>query len=91
VLGQAVKRNINRFPSDFMFRLSKDEFEDWKSQNVTSSWGGRRTIPFAFRARAAESGDKNWIIRKNSSVLACQLGFSCNGNTFLLHFFSEIA
>jgi hypothetical protein len=41
-LNQAVKRNIDRFPSDFMFQLSKEEFENLKSQFVTSSWGGIR-------------------------------------------------
>jgi len=44
----AVKRNIERFPKDFMFQLSKDQFEILKSQSVTSSWGGRRTPPYAF-------------------------------------------
>lgn len=49
VLVQAVKRNIDRFPSDFMFQLSKSEFEDLKSQIVISSWGGaRRSRPYAF-------------------------------------------
>ena len=50
VLNQAVKRNIDRFPSDFMFQLSKDEFENWKSQIVTSNSDkmGLRKIPFAF-------------------------------------------
>lgn len=48
VLNQAVKRNLDRFPDDFMFQLSKDEWEHLKSQSVTSSWGGRRTPPFAF-------------------------------------------
>lgn len=48
VLVQAVKRNIDRFPDDFMFQLSKDEFKNLRSQIVTSSWGGRRTPPFAF-------------------------------------------
>jgi hypothetical protein len=47
-LVQAVKRNIDRFPDDFMFQLSKDEFTNLKSQIVTSSWGGRRTRPYAF-------------------------------------------
>jgi len=37
VLKQAVRRNIKRFPSDFMFELSKEEFEDWRSQFVTSN------------------------------------------------------
>lgn len=48
VLNQAVKRNITRFPADFMFQIGKEEFENLKSQFVTSSWGGRRTIPLAF-------------------------------------------
>lgn len=48
-LGQAVKRNIDRFPDDFLFVLSKGEWEDLKSQFVTSSWGGmRRGTAYAF-------------------------------------------
>jgi len=48
VLLQAVKRNIERFPSDFMFQLSASEFKILRSQIVTSSWGGRRYAPCAF-------------------------------------------
>jgi len=48
VLIQAVKRNKDRFPPDFMFQLSKKEFEILRSQTVTSSWGGRRYPPYAF-------------------------------------------
>ena len=48
VLNQAVSRNIERFPEDFAFRLTTDEFENLKSQIVTSSWGGRRKPPRAF-------------------------------------------
>jgi len=48
VLKQAVRRNIKRFPSDFMFELTKDEFQNLRSQIVTSSWGGARYIPMAF-------------------------------------------
>jgi hypothetical protein len=48
VLLQAVKRNIERFPHDFMFQLSTAEFENLRSQIVTSSWGGRRYRPYAF-------------------------------------------
>ena len=48
VLNQAVKRNFTRFPSDFMFQLNSSEFENLKSQIVTSSWGGTRKMPFAF-------------------------------------------
>jgi len=49
VLNQAVKRNKDRFPTDFVFQLTYDEFSDLKSQIVTSSWGGaRRALPYAF-------------------------------------------
>ena len=48
VLKQAVRRNIERFPADFMFELTKDEFNNLRSQIVTSSWGGARYLPMAF-------------------------------------------
>ena len=48
VLNQAVKRNLNRFPADFMFQLSKEEVEILRSQIVTSSWGGSRYLPYVF-------------------------------------------
>ena len=62
VLVQAVKRNLDRFPADFKFQLSKDEFDSLRSQTVTlkkgrilrsqsvtsSEWGGRRYPPYAF-------------------------------------------
>ena len=48
VLNQAVNRNMERFPEEFMFQLTSDEFEILKSQIVTSSWGGTRKMPFAF-------------------------------------------
>jgi len=48
VLVQAVKRNADRFPSDFMFQLEKEEFDHLISQIVTSSWGGTRKMPYAF-------------------------------------------
>ena len=50
VLNQAVSRNKDRFPSDFAFRLKKNEWENLKSQDVISSGkhGGRRTLPFVF-------------------------------------------
>ena len=62
ILNQAVKRNINRFPEDFMFQLTQDEashsrsqfvtlnniVDNLKSQFVTSSWGGTRKRPYAF-------------------------------------------
>ena len=52
-LNQAVRRNLDRFPPDFMFQLSNAEFEDLKSQIVTSSWGGRRYPPYAFTEHGA--------------------------------------
>ena len=51
VLKQAVSRNIDRFPDDFMFKLNKDEFAHWRSQFVTSNSGDRmglRYPPMAF-------------------------------------------
>ena len=48
VLTQAVKRNLDRFPDDFMFQLTNQEFIGLKSQFVISSWGGIRTAPYAF-------------------------------------------
>jgi cell division septum initiation protein DivIVA len=47
-LNEQVKRNEKRFPDDFMFQLTEQEWESLKSQNATSSWGGRRTLPYAF-------------------------------------------
>ena len=52
-LNRAVKRNIDRFPEDFMFRLASEEFANLKCQIGTSSWGGRRTLPFAFTEHGA--------------------------------------
>jgi hypothetical protein len=46
-LNKAVKRNIDRFPDDFMFQLNKDEF-NLIFQNGISSWGGTRKFPYAF-------------------------------------------
>ena len=47
-LNEQVKRNMKRFPHDFMFTLTPKEYENLKSQNATSSWGGRRKLPNAF-------------------------------------------
>lgn len=48
VLKQQVKRNIDRFPDDFMFELTNEEFANLRSQIVTSSWGGARYLPMVF-------------------------------------------
>jgi hypothetical protein len=54
-LNEQVRRNIERFPDDFMFLLTKEEFDNLKSQFATSSsgWGGRRKLPYAFTEHGA--------------------------------------
>ena len=47
-LKEQVRRNIERFPEDFMFELTKDEIKNLRSQFATSSWGGARYLPMAF-------------------------------------------
>lgn len=47
-LKEAVRRNIDRFPDDFMFKLSKDEYENLRTQFATSNRGGTRYMPFTF-------------------------------------------
>ena len=46
--NQQVRNNAEKFDEDFMFQLTRDEFNDLISNNLTSSWGGRRKLPFAF-------------------------------------------
>lgn len=47
-LNQQIKRNSARFPENFMFQLTEIEYENLKSQNATSSWGGSRKLPYVF-------------------------------------------
>ena len=47
-LKEQVRRNIERFPEDFMFELTKEEIQNLRSQFATSSWGGARYLPMAF-------------------------------------------
>jgi hypothetical protein len=47
-LKESVRRNIRRFPIDFMFELTQEEWNNLRSQIATSSWGGQRYAPFAF-------------------------------------------
>jgi hypothetical protein len=47
VLKQAVRRNAGRFPEDFMFEMSREELETWRSQNVTSNLGDRKGLRYA--------------------------------------------
>jgi hypothetical protein len=69
VLKQAVKRNKERFPSDFMFQLTENEVQNLRSQIVTSSWGGSRYLPAAF----TEQG-----VAMLSSVLKSRRAISVN-------------
>ena len=68
-LNEQVRRNIERFPEDFMFQLTTEEYENLKSQFATSSWGGRRKLPFAF----TEQG-----VAMLSSVLNSSIAISVN-------------
>ncbi len=54
-LNEQVRRNIKKFPKDFMFQLTKEEFDNLKSQIATSSsgWGGRRKLPLVFTEHGA--------------------------------------
>lgn len=52
-LNEQVRRNADRFPTDFMFELTAEEFANLKSQFATSSWGGRRKLPLAFTEHGA--------------------------------------
>lgn len=52
-LNEQVRRNSDRFPEDFMFQLTDEELANLKSQFATSSWGGRRKLPFVFTEHGA--------------------------------------
>ena len=69
VLKQAVRRNIDRFPDDFMFELTAEEWGNLRPQIATSSWGGQRYLPFAF----TEQG-----VAMLSSVLNSEIAIDVN-------------
>ncbi len=69
VLSKAVSRNLDRFPEDFMFQLSKEEAENLRLQNGASSWGGRRYLPRVFT---------DYGILMLSSVLSSQRAVQVN-------------
>ena len=74
VLKQAVRRNKDRFPEDFMFELSNEEFIILRSQFVTSSWGGARYVPMAFTELWKDLHNSVYVI-KQSKELPCFLVF----------------
>ena len=75
-LNQAVKRNITRFPDDFMFQVTKEEWnslrsqivtlKDLKSQIVISSWGGTRKLPYVFTRNGI--GMLSSVLRSETAV-----------------------
>ena len=73
VLNQSVKRNMKRFPLDFMFQLNEEEWNNLKSQFVISSWGGVRKLPYAFTEQglAMLSGilNSNIAIQVNINIM----------------------
>lgn len=62
-LKRAVKRNIDKFPSDFMFELTPEEFENLRCQFGTSSWGGTRYMPYVFTQEGIAS--LSGVLRSN--------------------------
>jgi hypothetical protein len=70
-LNRTVKRNLKRFPSDFMFQLTSDEWENLKYHFGTSSWGGKRKLPYVF----TEQG-----IAMLSGLLNSDVAFNVNIN-----------
>lgn len=81
VLNQSVKRNIDRFPPDFMFQLSEKEFDILRSQIVTSKRGGIRRPPYAF----TELG-----VAMLSSVLRSPIAINININIEIMRAFVEL-
>jgi hypothetical protein len=72
-LVRQVKRNIKRFPDDFMYQLTRQEFANLKCQNGTSSWGGKRKLPYVFTEQgiAMLSGllNSNRAIQVNIAIM----------------------
>ncbi|MBP6871197.1 MAG: ORF6N domain-containing protein [Bacteroidales bacterium] len=66
-LKRAVRRNISRFPPDFMFELSQDELVNLRSQTGTSSWGGVRYSPMAFTEQGVAMLSS--VLNSNSAIL----------------------
>jgi hypothetical protein len=70
VLNQAMKRHARRFPTDFVFQLTAQEFGHLKSQFVTSSWGGlRRARPYAFTEQGVAVLSSEPAVRVNIAIM----------------------
>lgn len=82
VLNQAVKRNIRRFPDDFMFQLTVSEWDNLKSQIVISRWGGTRKLPFAFtEGGLAMLSGSDIAIQVNINIMRDYACFCCHPST----------
>lgn len=88
-LNQAVSRNIDRFPADFMFQLTKKELEDWRSQIVTSNPAakmGLRRAPYAFTEQGVAMLSS--VLRSKRAVqanIAIMRAFVCMREVMISH------
>ncbi len=89
-LNQAVKRNMKRFPEDFMFQLNSEEYEILMSQFVISSWGGTRKLPYAFTEQglAMLSGLLNSDIAINVNIAIMRTFVSIRKQFYMTQYFN---
>ena len=66
-LKESVKRNIERFPEDFMFELTQNEFQNLRTQFATSSWGGNRYLPTVFTEQGVAMLSS--VLKSNSAIV----------------------
>jgi len=96
-LNEQVRRNIKRFPEDFIFQLTQKEFENLKSQIATSSWGGKRKLPYLFTEHGVLMLSSvlysNIAINVNIKIMRVftQICNSFTNNTKLQQFIDEIS
>ncbi len=96
-LNEQVRRNIKRFPEDFIFQLTQKEFENLKSQIATSSWGGKRKLPYLFTEHGvlmlSSVRYSNIAINVNIKIMRVftQIRNSFTNNTKLQQFIDEIS
>ena len=95
-LNRAVKRNADRFPTDFMFQISRDELEILKCQTGISRWGGRRGLPYAFTeqgvAMLSSVLRSQRAVKVNIAIMRAfvQLRAALETNTALARKFAEL-
>jgi hypothetical protein len=71
-LNEQVHRNADRFPEDFAFQLTKEEWVNLKSQIATSSWGGRRKLPIAFTEQGVAMA-ANILKSKQATLISIEI------------------